>query len=303
MSTPSSESVSALESTAADEARAERSSELDVSDEPLVTIEPGGAFSMRDLRDLWLYRELFYFLVWRDLKVRYKQTALGIAWVVMQPLASAFVFTIFLGMLARVPSGDLPYPLLAFSGLALWTFFSGAVMQSANSLIGNSHLITKVYFPRMLIPAAAVGARLFDFAVAFLVLLAMMAFYGTPPGWSALFLLAPIVLAASLALGIGIWGAAINVKYRDVGVVLPVALQLWMFASPVVYPSTLVPEKWRWLYSLNPFAGIVEGFRAALFGRPFDWASFGAASLVTFATLIVAVYFFRRMEKSFADVI
>ena len=276
---------------------------FDLPEAPLAVIQPGRSWSAFDVRELWAYRELLYFLTWRDLKVRYKQAALGVAWVVMQPLASAVIFTVFLGRLARVPSGDLPYPLFVYSGLLLWTFFAGAVSQSGNSLVGSAHLITKVYFPRLLIPAAAVGARLVDFAIAFVLLFAMLAYYRVPLGWSALALPVPVALSALLALAVGAWASALNVKYRDVGVALPVLVQLWMFASPVVYPSALVPAEWRRLYALNPLVGIVEGFRSALFGLPFDYASLGISAAVTLASLVGAAVVFRRMEKGFADVV
>ena len=272
-------------------------------DEPLVIIQPGRLLSVLDLSDLWAYRELLYFLTWRDLKVRYKQAALGVGWVVMQPLASAVIFTVFLGKLARVPSGGLPYPLFVYSGLLLWLFFSSAVTQSGNSLVGSSHLITKVYFPRLLIPAAAVAARLVDFAIAFVLLFAMLAYYRVPVGWSVLALPVPVALAALLALAVGTWSSALNVKYRDVGVALPVLIQLWMFVSPIVYPSSLVPEAWRRLYALNPLVGIVDCFRSALFGLPFDRASLAVAAALTLVSLVCAAYVFRRMEKGFADVI
>ena len=273
MSTTSSKSVGALKRAgAADSTRAapaaHRPDPHDLPDEPLVQIEPGKPWSVRELRDLWLYRELLYFLVWRDIKVRYKQTALGVAWVVMQPVLTALIFSVFLGALARVPTDadDLPYPLFVFAGLLPWTFFSGAVANSGNSLVGSAHLITKVYFPRVLIPVAAVGARLVDFLISFAVLGGLLAFYRVWPGWNLLMLPAMVALVALLALGVGLWTSAANVRYRDVGVALPVLVQLWMFASPVVYPVRLVPEAWRGWYSLNPLVGVISGFRSALLG-------------------------------------
>jgi lipopolysaccharide transport system permease protein len=273
-----------------------------VPDEPLVVIEPGGRWAALDLGDLWTYRELLYFLVWRDLKVRYKQAVFGMGWAVMQPLLLTLIFTVFLGRLARVPSDDLPYAAFVNAGLVPWTFFSNAVVSSGNSLVGSSHLITKVYFPRVIIPAAAVGARLVDSAVALVILAGLLAYYRVAPTWSLLLLPALIALLTLLALGVGMWVSALNVKYRDVGVVLPVLIQVWMFVSPVVYPATLVGG-WRWAYSLNPLAGIIEAFRAALFGRPLDWPSLAAAAAVTAALLVSSLYAFRRMEKTFADLI
>ena len=274
-----------------------------VTREPLVVIERGKVWSALDLRELWAYRELLYFLTWRDLKVRYKQAAFGVAWVVMQPLASALIFTVFLGKLARVPSDGLPYPIFAYSGLILWAFFSTAVIQGGLSLVNNAHLITKVYFPRLLMPLSAVAARLVDFVVAFVLLLGMLIYYGIPLGWSVLLLPIPIALTILVALAVGVWSAAINVKYRDVGVVLPVVIQLWMFVSPIVYPLSLIPEKWRTLYALNPLVGILEAFRAALFGRPFDWTMLAISTAVTLPALVVAAFMFRRMERSFADIV
>jgi lipopolysaccharide transport system permease protein len=272
-------------------------------DKPLVVIEPRKSWGSINLRDLWAYRELFYFLIWRDLKVRYKQTVLGVVWVVIQPLAATLVFTIFLGVLARVPSDGAPYALLVYTGLLPWTFFSTAVAGSSNSLVGNTHLITKVYFPRMIIPGAAIGGRLLDFGIALAILAPLMIYYRVAPTGNLLALPLLVALITVFSWGVGMWSSALNVKYRDVGVILPVLTQLWMFVSPVAYPVSLVPEKWRWLYFLNPMAGIVEGFRAAILGGPFRW---GAIAYSTAATLIIffySAYVFRRMERSFADII
>jgi lipopolysaccharide transport system permease protein len=272
-------------------------------DEPLVVIEPSKSWVAINFRDLWAYRELFYFLIWRDLKVRYKQTVLGVIWVVIQPLLTTFIFTIFLGMLVRVPSEGVPYPLLVYTGLLPWTFFSSAISTSANSLVGNAHLITKVYFPRMIIPGAAIGARLLDFAIALAMLAVLMIYYRVPPTGNLLMLPVLIALITLLSWGFGMWTSALNVKYRDIGVMLPVFTQLWMFVSPVAYPVTLVPEGWRWLYFLNPLAGIIEGFRAAILGLAFNWGALGFSTIITFVLLVYSAYAFRRMEKSFADII
>ncbi|HEX6183011.1 MAG TPA: ABC transporter permease [Pyrinomonadaceae bacterium] len=272
-------------------------------DEPVATIGAGRPWWALNLSELWPYRELLYFLIWRDVKVRYKQTALGVAWVVMQPLLSTLVFTIFLGYLARVPSDLVPYPLFAFAGLMLWTFFSSAVTGSGSSIVGSANLITKVYFPRMLIPAASVCGRLVDFSVAFVVLAGLMLYYGIAPTWQLLWLPMLIALLTLLAVGVGMWASAVNVKYRDVGVALPVLVQFWMFASPVVYPAILVPREWRWLYNLNPLVGILEGFRSALFGRSLDWAALSFSAGLTLVLLVYSSYTFRRMEKGFADVV
>ena len=279
-------------------------------DEPVVTIEPGKSWSALNLRELWSHRGLLYFLIWRDLKVRYKQTLLGVAWVVMQPLLMTLIFTVFLGMLARVPTGGVPYPLLVYSGLLPWTFFSSAVIGCSSSLVGNAHLITKVYFPRVLIPAASVGARLVDFAISFAILIGLMLFYRTVLHynlvltWNFAVLPALIALTTLLAFGLGTVASGLNVKYRDVGVALPVLIQLGMFVSPVLYPvDPLVPAKWRTLYFLNPIAGIVDGFRVALLGGKLNYFGLAVSVVYTFALLICAGFLFRRIEKGFADVI
>ncbi len=272
-------------------------------EEPLVTIQPSRSWPSLNLGDLWTSRELLYFLIWRDLKVRYKQTILGVAWVIMQPVFTTVVFTIFLGKLARVPSPNIPYPLLVLSGLLPWTFLSSAITGSSNSLVGNAHLITKIYFPRMIVPLAAVGARLFDFAIAFIILGGMMIYYGFGVSWKIAMLPVMVLLITALAISIGMLTSALNVKFRDVGVGIPVLIQLWMFASPVVYPLELVPEKWQTLYSLNPLAGIIMGFRASLLGENFRWTALGISAVVTFCLLIYAAFAFRRMEKTFADIV
>jgi len=302
-----SKKTSALESPSIASATLNVKSEIahfpKLPDEPLVTIEPSGSWVALGLGQLWAYRELLYFLIWRDLKIRYKQTILGVAWALMQPLLMTLIFTIFLGILARVPSDNTPYSLFVLAGLLPWTFFSTAVLGSAESLIRSSHLITKVYFPRVIIPFAATGARLVDFAISFIILFGLMVYYGVQLTPGILMLPVLIVLVTLLSVAIGLWTSALNVKYRDVGVVLPVLIQLWMFASPVVYPASLVPPKWQWLYFLNPLAGIIEGFRASLFGRPFEWSALGVSTAFVLILVVCSAYFFRRMEKSFADII
>ncbi len=272
-------------------------------EEPLVIIEPSKSWVAINLRDLWTYRELLYFLIWRDLKVRYKQAVLGVVWVVIQPLLTTVIFTIFLGLLARIPSDGIPYPIFVYAGLLPWTFFANAVSNSGNSLVGNAHLITKVYFPRMIIPGAAIGARLVDFAVAFITLAGFMIYYNVAITWSILMLPVLVVLITLFSLGFGMWISALNVKYRDVGIAIPVLIQLWMFVSPVVYSSSLVPARWQWIYALNPLVGIIEGFRASLLGREFNWSALAISTIITLALLIYAAYDFRRMEKSFADIV
>ena len=276
---------------------------MSTSELPWSTIERTNSWKIFDLGELWAYRELLFFLTWRDVRVRYKQAVLGMGWVVLQPLLMTLVFTIFLGVIVRVPSDGVPYPIFAYSGLLLWTFFSGAISGSGNSLVGNAHLITKVYFPRLLVPLASILARVVDLLVALIMLVGLMIYFRV--GLSTGLLMAPlmITLLALLALGLGLWTSALNVKYRDVGLALPVFIQLWMFVSPVVYPLTLVPERWRLLYSLNPLVGIIEGFRAALFGKSFNWQALGISAIVTLALLVYAGFVFKRREKTFADII
>lgn len=272
-------------------------------DKPLIRIRPSRKWVALNLGDLWAYRELLFFLTWRDVKVRYKQTLLGAAWAVIQPLLTTIIFTLFFGRLAGIPSDGIPYLLFAYAGLLPWTFFSNALTNSGNSLVGSANLITKVYFPRMIIPGAAVAAGLVDLAIAFLILIALMIYYGAGAGWGVLMLPLLVALTALLALGVGLWMSALNVKYRDIRHALPFLVQVWMFASPIIYPSSMLPEKWRWLIALNPLTGIIEGYRAALFGRAFDWKAIGLSTAVTLALLVYSAYTFRRMEKSFADIV
>jgi lipopolysaccharide transport system permease protein len=272
-------------------------------DQPLVVIEPRKPWAALDLKETWAYRELLYFLVWRDVKVRYKQTALGAAWAIIQPLFTMLIFTIFFGRLAGVPSDNVPYPLFAYAGLLPWTFFANAITNSGNSLISSANLITKVYFPRMLIPAAAVGAGLVDFAIAFLILIPLMIYYHAAITWNVLLLPLVVLMTTLLALAVGMWLSALNVKYRDVRFALPFLIQLWMFVSPVIYPASFLPQQWRWILWLNPMTGIIEGYRSSLFGKPFNWTALAASAAITLALLIYSSYAFRRMEKSFADIV
>ena len=272
-------------------------------DEPLVVIEPNNGWSALDLRDLWAFRELLYFLTWRDVKVRYKQTELGVAWAIIQPLFTMLIFTLFFGRLAGVPSDNVPYPIFAFTGLLAWTFFSNAITSSGNSLVGSAHLITKVYFPRMIIPGAAVAAGLVDFAIAFVILVLLMIYYGVGITLNILMFPVMVLLTTLLALGTGMWLSALNVKYRDVRFALPFMVQLWMYLSPVIYPASFLPVKLRSLLLLNPMTGIIEGFRSALLGRPFNWIALAVSTVITLILLIYSSYSFRRMEKSFADIV
>ena len=270
---------------------------------PVVRIRPSRKCVALNLRDLWSYRELLYFLTWRDVKVRYKQTAFGAAWAIIQPLFSMLIFALFFGKLAGMPSDGIPYPIFAFVGLLPWTFFANAVTASGNSLVGSSNLITKVYFPRMIIPGAAVAAGLVDFAIAFVILAFLMAYYAVAVTWSVLLLPLLVILTAVLAVGVGMWTSALNVKYRDVRHALPFLVQLWFFATPIVYPTSIVPAKWRWLMALNPMSGIIDGYRAALLGREFDIRGLLTSGAITVVLLVYAAYTFRRMEKTFADIV
>jgi lipopolysaccharide transport system permease protein len=271
--------------------------------EPLVVIQPTKRWSLLSFKDIWAYRELLFFLTWRDVKVRYKQTALGAAWAILQPLFMMIIFTIFFGRLAAVDSAGIPYPVFALAGLVPWTFFSNAITASGNSLVGSANLITKVYFPRLIVPAAAMLAGLVDFVLAFVLLILLMVYYQIVPTIQLLFLPVLVLLTALFSLGVGTWFSALNVKYRDVRFALPFLIQLWLFVSSVILPSSAIPQKWRWLLMLNPMSAIIEGYRSALFGLPFDWPALGIASALTILTLLYAIYAFGRVERSFADII
>jgi lipopolysaccharide transport system permease protein len=271
---------------------------------PVTVIEPSKGWVSLRLGALWRFRELLYFLIWRDVKVRYKQTLLGAAWAILQPLLTMIVFSIFFGKLARMPSDGVPYPLFAYVALVPWTFFANGLTLSSNSLVSNQTLLRKVYFPRLVIPVSAVASGLLDFAIAFVVLLGLAARYGVTPTAHMLWLPVLVLLALVTALGVGLWFAALNVLYRDIQYVVPFLVQVWLYATPIVYPSSLVPERWRTLYALNPMVGVVEGFRWTLLGTgtaPGPMILVSAAAAV--ATLIGGLFFFRRMEKSFSDVV
>lgn len=270
---------------------------------PMLVIEPSTGWVSLQLDRVWQYRELLYFLVWRDVKVRYKQTLLGILWIVLQPLASMLVFTLLFGTLLGVPSGDVPYPLFAFAALLPWNYFAGSLNRAATSLVGNTNLITKVYFPRLIIPLAGVFSGLADFAIAFVVFLGLMAFYGVRPTAAVWWLPAFLLLALFTALGFGLWLAALNVRYRDVNHLIPFLLQLWMYATPVVYGSTLIPARFRFLLALNPMTGVVEGFRWALLGQNPPGTRFFVSIIITLLIFSTGLIFFRRTERTFADIV
>jgi lipopolysaccharide transport system permease protein len=270
----------------------------------ITRIQPAKGWVGLNFPELWKFRELLYFLIWRDLKVRYKQTALGAAWAIIQPLLTMAVFSLFFGRLAGVPSDGVPYPIFAFTGLVPWTFFANALTQSSNSLIGSQHLITKVYFPRLVIPIASVFSGILDFAIAFVVLIAMILYYGITPGITLLTIPFFFLIALITALGSGLWLSALNVEFRDVRYIVPFLAQFWLFATPVAYPSSLLAERWRIIYALNPMVGVVEGFRWALLKTPNLSASVFAVSTITaIALLVTGALYFKRMERTFADVV
>lgn len=257
-----------------------------------------------ELKDLWEYREIFYFLIWRDIKVRYKQTVFGAAWAVLQPFFTMIVFSIIFGWLARMPSDGAPYPIFAFTALLPWQLFVRSLTASSNSIVANESLITKVYFPRLVIPLSATASGVFDFAIASVVLLGMMAYYHIVPTSAVWMLPLFVLLAIATAFGVGLWLSALNVQYRDVGHALPFLTQMWLFATPIVYPSSLIPEQWLALYGLNPMSSVVEGFRWALLGTGSKPGPMLIASvLAALAVLVSGLYYFRRMEQTFADAV
>jgi lipopolysaccharide transport system permease protein len=256
------------------------------------------------LSEMWEYRELLYFLVWRNIKIRYKQTAIGAAWAIIQPLMTMIIFTLVFGKFANVPSDGLPYPIFSYAALLPWTYFATALNLSILSIVSNSNLITKVYFPRLFLPASAILSGLIDFGISFIFFLVMMIWYGTMPGWGIVFLPGFVLLTVITALSVSLWLSAINVRYRDVGQAIPFLIQLWLFASPVAYPISVVPEKWRLLYSLNPMTGVIEGFRWALLGRETpDILPLALSVAVVLALLFSGILFFKHMEETFADVV
>ena len=271
-------------------------------EEPLFVVEARKSVGI-NLKELWTHRELLYFLVWRDVKIRYKQTLLGAAWAIIQPLLTMLVFTFIFSKLAKIDSNGIPYPVFAYAALLPWTFFANAITTSGNSIVNSSHLITKVYFPRPIIPVAAVCAGLVDLAVAFPMLVALMFYYRTGITVNVLLLVPLVLLTTLLAIAVGMWISAINVKYRDVKFAMPFVVQIWMYLSPVAYPASVVPARWRPIYALNPFVGIIGGYRTALFGGAFDWKPLGISLIVTMVVLAYAAFQFRKMEKGFADII
>jgi lipopolysaccharide transport system permease protein len=267
-------------------------------------VQPSKGWLRLDLRPVWEYRELLYFLVWRDIKVRYKQTAIGAAWAICQPLLTMMIFAVIFGRFAKIPSDNVPYPIFAFAGLLPWTYFSQSIARSGASLVTDANLIRKIYFPRLIIPTSAVIAPLVDFVLSVLILLVMMAWYRISPNWAATTLPLFMCLAVCAALGVSLWLSALNVRYRDVGHAIPFLVQFWMYASPIVYPLSLIPERWRFLYSLNPMVAVIEGFRWGLLGKKSpEFAVIAIGSTVAFLLFVSGLVFFKRMERVFADIV
>lgn len=269
----------------------------------VTVIEPQRGWRTLDLKELWAYRELLRVLTLRDVKIRYKQTVLGVLWAVIQPVMTMVVFSIFFGRLAQMPSDGFPYPVFVYAALLPWTFFSNAVTSSGNSLLGSANLVSKVYFPRLIIPLASIGAGLIDFAISAVILLMLMVYYGV--GWNGHLLAAPFLVVAVVftALGVGTLLSALNVAYRDFRFVIPFMVQLWLFATPVVYPASLVPNHWQWLLYLNPMAGLIEGFRSVFLGKAFDPLGLTISFAVAVAVFFTGVFYFERVERRFADII
>jgi len=269
-----------------------------------ITIRPSKGWAALNLKDLWNYRELIYFFTWRDLKVRYKQTLLGASWAVLQPFLTMVVFSVFFGGLAKVPSDGVPYPIFSYTALLPWTLFSKAMQDASRSLVSSANIISKVYFPRLILPLATVLAGVVDFLIAFVVLLAMMLYYGIRPTANVWTLPLFVLLALITAIGVGLWLSALNVMYRDVGYVIPFLTQFWMYITPIAYPASMVPEKWKFLYALNPLTGVVEGFRWALLGTgEGPGTSLLISASIAILLTITGLFYFRRMERKFADMV
>ena len=274
------------------------------SDSHVIVVKPSKGWISLKLKELWEYRELLYFMAWRDIKVRYKQTVLGAAWAIIQPFFTMVIFSIFFGRLAKVPSDGLPYPIFAYTALVPWTFFANGLNQASNSLVGSANLIKKVYFPRLVVPISSVISGVVDFVLAFIVLLGMMLFYGIFPTVNIIWLPFLLLLTFIISMGTGLWLSALNVQFRDVRYTVPFLTQFWLFATPIAYPSSLLSEPWRTLYGINPMVGVVEGFRWALLGTDTaPGAIILVSSLVALALLVGGAFYFKRLERSFADVV
>ena len=277
---------------------------LPASDVSVFRIKPSRGWVLINLRELWEYRELLYFLTWRDVKVRYKQTVLGAAWAIIQPFFTMVVFSLFFGKLAKIPSDGVPYPIFSYAALVPWTFFAHGLTQSSNSLVGSANLIKKIYFPRLIVPLSSVLSGVVDFVLAFLVLLGMLFYYGIVPTSNLYLLPLFVLLALVTALGVGLWLSALNVEFRDVRYIVPFLVQFWLFSTPIAYPSSLLSEPWRTLYGMNPMVGVVEGFRWALLGtNTAPGPIIVVSALMALVLLVGGAFYFRRMEKTFADIV
>ncbi len=268
-----------------------------------IKIKPGNSWLNLDLKDLWIYRELLYFMTWRDVKIRYKQTTIGVFWAVLQPVLTTAIFTIIFSSFARFDSINVPYPLFALSGILVWLYVNTSITMASNSLIGNTNLVTKIYFPRLIVPIAATLSGLIDLLFGIFLLVLLMLYYGVNLTWQIIFAPVFVLLAILLTLAFGTLFSAVNVRFRDVKFALPFALQIWMFLSPVFYPLEILSEKWQAFFALNPLTGILQGFRASLFGTPFDWFSISLSVALTFILFMLALLVFKRMEDDFADLI
>lgn len=276
----------------------------DETELPMMVVEASKGWVSLRFRDLWRYRELLYFLTWRDIKVRYKQAVLGVTWAVIQPLMMMVIFSLIFGRLAKLPSENIPYPIFSFAALLPWQLFSGALTRVSSSLVGNANLLTKVYFPRLLIPLSAIAAGVVDFGISFLVLLGLMLYYAIVPTWAILCLPLLVLFALLTALGVGLWLSALNVQYRDVQHMVPFFIQAWMFVSPVAYSTGLIPKgPWRILYGLNPLAGVIQGFRWSLLGGDPPDALMGISAVMVVVLIVTGLFYFNRMEKTFADIV
>lgn len=269
----------------------------------ITKIKPGNSFVNLDLKDLWIYRELLYFMTWRDVKIRYKQTTIGVFWAILQPILTTAIFTIIFSSFARFDSINVPYPLFALSGILVWLYVNTSITMASNSLVGNTNLVTKIYFPRLIVPIAATFAGLLDLLFGIFLLVILMIYYGVNLTWQIAFAPVFILLGVLLTLAFGTLFSAINVKFRDVKFALPFALQIWMFLSPIFYPLEILSEKWQKVFAFNPLTGILQGFRASLFGSQYDWFAIGISVVLTFILLVLALFVFKRMEDDFADLI
>ncbi len=280
---------------------------MEIVDQPadlrVVSIGPGGSPFALGLGEIWAYRELLYFLTWRDIKIRYKQTAIGVLWAILQPVVTTVIFTLLFSTWARFETGDVPYPVFALSALVIWLFNHGAITIASNSFVSQTNLVTKVYFPRLIVPFAATLAGLFDLAFSVAILVVLMVYYSTPLTLNILLAPVFVLLAFVQTAAFGTMLSALNVRFRDVKFALPFVLQVWMIASPIFYPVNVVPEKWRLLFALNPLTGIIDGFRSSLFGLPFNWPLIGVSAASILACCIVSLFIFKRMEDDFADII